>query len=154
MANTYTQLYIQIIFAVKGRNSLIKEKNREELQKYVYGIIENNHSKLIAIFCNPDHIHILIGLSPQKSISDLTRIIKSNSSKWINEKNWINGSFKWQEGYAAFSYSKSQLNKVIKHIENQPIHHKKTSFRDEYLSILKKSDIQYDDQFIFDFYNF
>ena len=128
MANTYTQIYVQIVFAVKGRQNLISEKNREQLEKYICGIISNKKSKPIAIYCNPDHTHILIGLHPTISISEIARDIKTNSSKWINDKKWIVGKFRWQEGYGAFTYSKSQIDVVVKYILNQPIHHKKTSY--------------------------
>ena len=141
MANTYTQLYIQIVFAVKGRQNLISEKNREAVEKYICGIISNKKCKPIAIYCNPDHVHILIGLHPAVSISDIVRDIKANSSKWINEQNWIKGKFSWQEGFGAFSYSKSQIDAVVKYILNQPKHHKKKTFKEEYLNFLNKFDI-------------
>ena len=134
MPNTYTQIYVQIVFAVKGRQNLIAEKHRDELEKYICGIISNKKSKPLAIYCNPDHTHILIGLNPNISISEMARDIKANSSKWINESNWIMGKFNWQEGYGAFTYSKSQIDTVVKYILNQPAHHKKTSFKDEYIT--------------------
>jgi REP element-mobilizing transposase RayT len=129
MPNTYTQLYVHIIFAVKGRQNLIPDKHREELEKYICGIIKNKKSKPLAIYCNPDHPHILIGLHPSISVSDITRDIKANSSKFINEKKWIKKKFQWQDGFGAFTYAKSQLDSVIKYILNQPHHHKKKSFR-------------------------
>ena len=149
MANTYTQIYVQIVFAVQNRKSLISEKYRNDLEKYISGIISNNSSKLLAIYCNPDHTHILIGLNPKISISDISRDIKSSSSKWINENNWISSKFSWQNGYGAFTYSKSQIDGVVKYILNQPEHHKKTSFKDEYLRILQQLDIKYDSQYLF-----
>ncbi len=152
MANTYSQLYIQIVFAVQGRQNLIAERNRILLEKYISGIIRNNKSKLLAIYCNPDHVHILIGLHPSIAISDITRDIKASSSKWINENNWINGLFRWQKGFGAFSYSKSQIDSVIKYILNQPEHHKKTTFKDEYLTLLQKFDIKFDNQYLFKWY--
>jgi len=150
MANTYTQLYIQIVFAVRGRQNLISESNREQLEKYICGIISNKKSKPLAIYCNPDHVHILIGLSPSVSISDLARDIKANSSRWINENNWINGKFYWQEGFGAFSYSKSQLDVVVKYILNQAMHHKRVTFREEYLDFLDKFKVDYDEKYLFD----
>ena len=108
MANTYTQMYVQIVFAVKGRKNLIIETYRDEIEKYICGIINNNKSKPLAIYCNPDHIHILIGMNPSTSLSDLVRDIKANSSRWINEKKWLSEPFRWQEGYGGFTYSKSQ----------------------------------------------
>lgn len=105
MPNTYTQIYIQIVFAVQGRNNLIQAKNREELHKFITGIVQNREHKMLAVFCMPDHIHILVGLKPTQSISDLVRDIKAGSSKFINDNKWIKGKFSWQNGYGAFSYS-------------------------------------------------
>ena len=122
-------MYVQIIFAVKGRRNLISETHRDEIEKYICGVINNNKSKPLAIYCNPDHIHVLIGMNPSLSISDLVRDIKANSSRWINEKKWISEQFRWQEGYGAFTYSKSQLDSVIKYIIDQPEHHKMWSFK-------------------------
>ena len=110
MANTYTQIYVQIVFAVKHRQNLISETNREKLEKYICGIISNKKSKPLAIYCNPDHTHVLIGLHPSVSISDMARDIKANSSKWINENNWLKQEFHWQTGCGAFTYSKSQVD--------------------------------------------
>ena len=152
MANTYTQMYVQIIFAVKGRRNLISETHRDEIEKYICGVINNNKSKPLAIYCNPDHIHVLIGMNPSLSISDLVRDIKANSSRWINEKKWISEQFRWQEGYGAFTYSKSQLDSVIKYIIGQPEHHKKWSFKHEYLELLKKYEIEFDEKYLFEWY--
>ena len=152
MANTYTQIYVQIVFAVQGRQNLISENHKNELEKYICGIIKNKKSKPLAIYCNPDHIHILIGLHPTISISDITRDIKTGSSKWINENHWMIGRFRWQEGYGAFTYSKSQIDIVVKYILNQREHHNKTTFREEYISILKKFGIEYDKQYLFEWY--
>ena len=149
MANTYTQLYVQIVFAVKGRQNLIKEGNRENLEKYICGIITNKRCKTLAIYCNPDHIHIFVGIHPNVSISELTRDIKSNSSKWINENNWMKVKFNWQEGFGAFTYAKSQKDVVVKYVLNQPIHHRKTSFKEEYISLLDKFDVEYGDKYLF-----
>jgi REP element-mobilizing transposase RayT len=138
---------------VAGRQSLIVEKQREQLEKYICGIVSNNKSKPLAIYCNPDHIHILIGLEPNKSISDMVRDIKSNSSRWLNENRWIKTKFRWQEGYGAFTYSKSQIDSVVKYILNQPEHHKKTTFKSEYLKILQQSDVEFDEQYLFEWYD-
>ena len=132
MANTYTQLYFQLVFAVQGKHNLIHESVREKIEKYMCGIISNNMSKPISIYCNPDHVHILIGIHPSISISDMARDIKASSSKWINENNWIGRKFNWQEGYGAFTYSKSQIDSVAKYILNQPVHHKKKSYKPEF----------------------
>lgn len=151
MANTYTQLLIQFVFAVRGHQNLIEEKNRERIEKYICGIISNKQSKPLAIYCNPDHCHILVGLNPLYSISDLVREVKSSSSKWINENRMIKGKFSWQEGYGAFSYARSQLDPVVQYIKNQPIHHRKESFKEEYTNFLKKFDVEYDETYLFDF---
>ena len=149
MANTYTQIYIQIIFAVKGRQNLISNNIKEELYKYITGIVTNEEQKLIAINGMPDHIHILIGLKPNKSLSDLVRNIKANSSRFINEMQWINGKFEWQTGFGAFSCSHSQLTNVINYIQNQEHHHKKKTFKEEYLEFLKSFDIDFEENYIF-----
>lgn len=149
MANTYTQIYIHIIFAVKGRQNLISNNIKEELYKYITGIVTNEEQKLIAINGMPDHIHVLIGLKPNKSLSDLVRDIKANSSRLINEKQWINGKFEWQTGYGAFTYSHSQLTNVINYIQNQEEHHKTKSFKEEYIEFLKSFDIDFEENYIF-----
>jgi len=152
MSNTYTQLYTQIVFAVKGRQNLISEKNREELEKYICGIINKRKSKALAIYCNPDHLHVLVSFNPTIAISDLTRDIKAGSSGFINDENWIRGKFQWQDGYGAFTYAKTQIDRVAKYILNQHEHHKKSSFKEEYLALLKEYEIAYDDQYLFDWY--
>ncbi len=149
MANTYTQMYVQLVFAVQGRQNLIREEIRENVEKYICGIVSNKKSKPIAIYCNPDHTHILIGLHPTISVSDMARDVKANSSKWINENGWIRGKFSWQEGFGGFTYSKSQIDRVVKYILNQPQHHQKTTFRDEYIDLLNKFNIDYDDKYLF-----
>ena len=150
MANTYSQIYIQIVFAVKGRQNLITKENREELHKFITGIVTNREQKLLAIFAMPDHVHILVGMKPSISISDLVRDIKAGSSKFINDSKWINGKFNWQEGFGAFSYSKSSINNVVKYILNQEERHKKKKFKEEYLDFLNKFDIDYDEKYVFD----
>ena len=151
MANTFTQIIVQIVFAVKGRQNLIEEKNRDRLEKYICGIVTNLKSKPLAIYCNPDHTHILLGLHPSIAISAMARDIKANSSKWVNEQQWINTKFNWQEGYGAFTYSKSQIDLVVKYILNQAEHHKKKSFREEYQEFLEKFEIVYDEKYLFDY---
>ncbi len=150
MPNTYSQIYIQIVFAVQGRQNLISKSHREELQKYINGIVQNRDQKLLSIFCMPDHTHLLIGMKPSLSISDLIRDIKAGSSKFINDNNWINGIFNWQTGFGAFSYSKGQIDSVIKYILNQEEHHKKSTFREEYTEFLKKYEIEYNDNYLFE----
>ena len=150
MANTYSQIYIQIVFAVKGRQNMIAKENREELHKFITGIVTNREQKLLAIFAMPDHVHILVGMKPSISISDLVRDIKAGSSKFINDSKWINGKFNWQEGFGAFSYSKSSFDNVVKYILNQEERHKKKKFKEEYLDFLNKFDIDYDEKYVFD----
>ena len=152
MANTYTQLYVQLVFSVKGRQNLINEKFRDELEKVISGIVSQQKSKTYAIYCNPDHAHIFVGLHPGISVSKLVEQVKSGSSNWLNEKKYIVGKFRWQDGFGAFTYSKSHIDKVVKYILNQPIHHKKQSFREEYLSFLNKFEVDYDPKYLFDWY--
>ncbi|MFC2130157.1 IS200/IS605 family transposase [Bacteroidota bacterium] len=154
MANTYTQIFIHSIFVVKGRQNLIPSDKKEELNKYITGIIQNKEHKLYIINGMPDHIHILFGLNPNESLSSLMKEVKRVSSLFINQNRWVTGKFEWQPGYGAFSYSKSQTAKVYKYIENQENHHKRVTFKEEYIELLKKFEIEYDDKFIFeDVYN-
>lgn len=150
MPNTYTQLYIQIVFAVKGRENLISKNNREELHKYITGIVQNREQKLLSVFCMPDHVHLLVGIKPSVSISDLVRDIKAGSSGFVNQRRWVKGKFNWQEGFGAFSYSRSQIDFVIKYILNQEEHHRKKSFKEEYLELLKEFDVDYNEKYLFD----
>ncbi len=150
MANTYSQIYIQIVFAVKGRQNLISSKWKDELFKYITGIVTNEGQKLIAINGMPDHVHILIGLKPNKALSDLVRDIKANSSRFINEKAWINGKFEWQTGFGAFTYSHSQLTNVINYIQNQEEHHKSKTFKEEYVEFLKLYNVDFKNEYLFD----
>jgi putative transposase len=150
MANTYTQIYIQVVFAVQGRQNLIKKEHKEELHKYITGIISNKGQKLIAINCMPDHTHIFMGVKPTIALSDLVRDIKNNSSTFINSKRWVRGKFNWQEGFGGFSYGHSQIDTVVKYIQNQEKHHAKKSFKEEYLALLRKFEIEYDDRYVFD----
>jgi putative transposase len=151
MPNTYSQLYIQVVFAVQGRKSFIKESFREELQKYIAGIISGQKQKLMAIYCMPDHTHIFLSMKPNLCISDLVRDIKSNSSSFLKEKEYVN-QFSWQEGFGAFSYSKSQAKNVIDYVLNQPERHKATNFKDEYIGLLEKFEIEFDEKYLFEFY--
>ncbi|SRR5258705_2830901 len=150
MPNTYSQIYIQIVFAVSERHNLIPKIHREELHKYITGIVQNREQKLLSIFCMPDHVHLLVGMNPNITISDLTRDIKAGSSKFINDNRWLKGKFNWQEGFGAFSYSRSQVDDVIKYILNQEEHHKKKTFRQEYIEFLKKFEIAYDEKYLFE----
>ena len=148
MSNTYTQIHLQLIFAVKHRASLINSVWKDELYRYITGIIQTQKHKLIIINGVSDHIHILIGFKPHQSLSDLMQDIKGSSSKWINEKKFTSGKFAWQEGYGAFSYSHSHLNKVINYITNQEQHHRKVTFIEEYKSFLKAYEIEFDERYI------
>jgi len=139
------------VFAVDGRLSLIRPEFKEELYKCVTGIVRNNKQKLIAINGMPDHVHILIGLKPAMALADLVRDIKADSSDFINRNNWVRGRFSWQEGYGAFSYGHSQLDTIIRYIQNQEQHHRRRSFKDEYLAWLKKFEVPFEDKYIFEF---
>ena len=149
MANTYTQIYIHVVFAVESRQHLIKPEHNDELQKYITGIVSGQKQKLIAINNMPDHVHLLIGPQPDSALSDLVRDIKVGSSGFINRKRWVVGRFGWQEGFGAFSYSRSQLDAVIRYIQNQQQHHAKQTFRQEYIALLEKFDVEYDGRYIF-----
>jgi REP element-mobilizing transposase RayT len=150
MANTYSQIYIHIVFSVKGRQNLILKSFREELHKYITGIVQNRDQKMLAVYCMPDHTHILIGLRPSISISDLVRDIKAGSSKFINDKKKVQRKFNWQEGFGVFSYSRSQVDNVIRYILKQEEHHKKKTFKEEYIDLLKKFEIEYDEKYLFE----
>ncbi len=152
MAGTYSQVYIQVVFAVKGRQNLISEEWKEDLHKYIAGIIKGKGQKSIIVNGMPDHIHSFIGLKPAMAISDLVRDIKNNSSDFINDHKFIRGHFSWQKGYGAFSYSHSHIENVFNYIKNQDKHHKKTTFREEYLAFLKKFGIEFDDKYLFEWY--
>src|SRR2546428_8982781 len=151
MANTFSQIYIQAVFAVSSRQSLIKPEFKEELSKYVTGIVRNQGQKLISINGMPDHIHILIGLKPAMAFADLVREVKADSSNFVNEKKFVRGRFSWQEGYGAFSYGHSQLDAVIHYIRNQEKHHQRRSFRNEYLTLLRRFDIAFEEKYVFKF---
>jgi REP-associated tyrosine transposase len=149
MANTYSQIYIQIVFAVESRQNLIDPKHNDELQKYITGIVTAQRHKLIEINNMPDHVHLLIGQRPDSALSDLVGDIKSGSTNFINRRRWVRGRFNWQEGFGAFSYSRSQLDTVVRYIKNQQRHHRTRSFRDEYVTLLDKFDVPYDERYIF-----
>lgn len=149
MANTYTQVHIQAVFAVQNRQSLISDVWKDELYKYITGILQNNGHKMLQINGMTDHIHLLFGMRPMQSLSNLMQQIKQDSSKWVNQQRLVNGRFSWQAGYGAFSYSRSQLPAVIAYIQNQDKHHKKKTFREEYLEFLEKWEVDYDEEYIF-----
>ena len=149
MANTYTQLHIHIVFSVQNRMSFISTRWRDELYKYITGIVQNNNHKLLAIGGMPDHIHILIGFRPSQTLSNLVQDIKGDSSKWINQNRLVPGHFSWQEGYGAFSYSKSSLGSVVLYIMSQKEHHRERTFNDEYLKLLDEFEVDFDERYIF-----
>jgi len=155
MANTYTQLYVQLIFAPKGRKKMIPKTHKEEVQKYITGIIqdERRKHKLLAINCMPDHIHIFVGLHPAQSISNLVSDIKTASTKFIKKQSWMPYAFEWQVGFGAFTYSKSHIDRVVKYILNQEEHHRKKTFKEEYLDFLNKFDVSYNEKYLFEFYH-
>ncbi|MFN5170711.1 MAG: IS200/IS605 family transposase [Cyclobacteriaceae bacterium] len=149
MANTYTQLHVQFVFAVQNRRSLIQPAWEEELFKYMTGIVKNHKHKMIAINGMPDHVHLFVGLHPAQSISDLMQIVKGESSEWINKKGFVSGKFRWQEGYGAFSYGHSQVEQVYRYVMNQKEHHKSRTFQNEYTELLKKFEVLFDERYIF-----
>jgi len=153
MPGTFSQIYIQVVFAVKGRDNLIKPIWEEELYKYITGIVQNKGQKMLAINGMPDHIHFLIGMKPSCCLSDLIREIKKSSNSFIKEKKYSNYKFEWQEGYGAFSYNHSMLDNVINYIMNQTEHHKKKTFREEYEEFLKIFEIEYKDEYLFEWIN-
>jgi putative transposase len=152
MANTYTQLNTHAVFSVKGRENLLSEKIRNELFPYISGIIKNINNYPLAVNGYKDHVHVFFELNPTCTISDILNKLKSNSSKWINDQKFLPGKFYWQEGYGAFSYSRSQRHDVIQYIMNQEQHHKQTSFREEYLKLLENFEVDYDMRYLFEFY--
>lgn len=153
MAGTYSQIYIQYVFTVKGRRNLLEKTWRQEVFKYMAGIIKAKDQKPIIVNGTADHVHVFVGLKPSMSISDLIRDIKNNSSKFINEQGWVNGKFSWQEGYGVFSYAHSQIENVYQYILKQEEHHRRKTFRDEYLDFLQKFDVEYDEKYLFDWLN-
>jgi putative transposase len=136
MPNRYSRIYLQFVFAVKGRRSLIAKENKEELHKYITGLVQHRSAKMLAVHCMPDHIHLFVGFKPVIPISDFVKQIKVESNEFINGKGWINGKFSWQEGYGVFSYSHSHIDTVVKYVLNQEQHHQKSNFREEYHSLL------------------
>jgi len=153
MANTFSQIYIQTVFAVSGRLGLITSDFKEELYKYITGIVKKKGQKLISINGMADHLHILIGLKPAMALADLVRDIKSDSSEWVNRKKLSRGKFAWQEGYGAFSYGHSQLDTIVRYIINQEKHHQRRTFKTEYLTLLRKFEIEFKEEYVFEFYD-
>lgn len=153
MPNTYSQITVHSVFAVKNRDNFITKDWRDTLHQYISGIITNKGAKSLAVGGWKDHVHILFGMPVTMCISDFMGTVKANSSKWINEQHFLKSKFQWQEGYGAFSYARSQRNIVINYIMNQEEHHRTKSFREEYLKMLSDFDVVYDDKYLFEFYD-
>ncbi|MFT4204363.1 MAG: IS200/IS605 family transposase [Chitinophagaceae bacterium] len=150
MAGTFTQLYVQYVFAVKGRENLLQKPWRDEVFKYIAGIIKGKNQKPIIVNGVADHIHAFVGIKPSMNISDLIRDIKNNATNFINDQKFIKGKFSWQEGFGAFSYAQSQIDHVYQYIANQEQHHQKRTFREEYIDFLQKFEVEYDEKYLFD----
>jgi putative transposase len=148
MANTYTQLYIQFVFAVQNRESLIQPAWKNDLYKYITGIVQENSHKLIAINGTSNHLHVFVGYKPHQPIPDLLQDIKGSSSVWINQQHLVGGTFRWQQGYGAFSYSVSSIDRVVKYIKNQEEHHRKITFNEEYIELLKKYEVLFNEKYL------
>ena len=151
MPNTYSKIFIQIVFVVKGRENLIHKEGKQEVNKYISGIISSKGQKSIIVNGMPNHIHAFVGLKPDMSVSDLAREIKNNSTRFINQRFASNHHFAWQTGFGAFSYAESQVDRVYNYILNQEEHHKKKTFKEEYLELLHEFQIEYDERYLFDF---
>jgi REP element-mobilizing transposase RayT len=151
MPDTFSQIYLQFVFAVKGRQSLIAKQHKEELHKYMTGLVQNRKAKMLAVHCMPDHAHIFVGFKPSVLISDFVKEIKVESNEFINNKKWISGRFAWQEGYGVFSYSHSHIDRVVKYVMKQETHHHKKTFRQEYHELLEKFQVSFDEKYLFDF---
>jgi REP element-mobilizing transposase RayT len=153
MAGTYSQIYVQIVFAVNGRENLLQKPWRDEVFKYITGIVKGKSQKSIIVNGVANHVHLFIGLKPSMSLSDLVRDIKNNSSNFINDHKFVRGKFSWQEGFGSFSYSHSQIEQVYQYILNQEDHHRKRTFKEEHMDFLKKFDVEYDEKYLFEWYN-
>lgn len=153
MPNTFSQIYLQFVFAVKHRQSLIPAAHKEELHKYITGLVQNRKAKMLAVHCMPDHAHVFVGFKPTILIADFVKEIKVESNEFINDKKWIATKFSWQEGYGVFSYSHSHIDNVVKYVLNQEQHHRKKTFRQEYVDFLQKFEIPFEERFLFDFFD-
>ena len=151
MPNIFSQIYLQFVFAVKGRQNLVPKQHKEELHKYMTGLVQNRKAKMLAVHCMPDHTHLFVGFKPSVLISDFIKEIKVESNEFIAGKRWVREKFNWQEGYGVFSYSHSHVDKVIKYILNQEQHHRKLTFRNEYHELLEKFKISFEEKYLFDF---
>ena len=153
MANTYHQIYLQFVFAVQYRQCLITREHKEELHKYMTGLAQHRKAKMLAIHCMPDHAHLFVGFDPAVFIPDFVKEIKVASNEFVNNKKWTKTKFAWQQGYGVFSYSRSHIDNVIKYVLNQEQHHKKKTFRQEYVEFLKKFEVPYEEKYLFEFFD-
>jgi len=153
MANTFSQIYLQFVFAVQNRQCLIAKDHKEELHKYITALVQNRKAKMLAVNCMPDHTHLFVGFKPTILISDFVKEIKIESNGFVNSKNWVRGKFNWQEGYGVFSYSHSHIDAVVKYVLNQEEHHQQKTFKQEYLQMLNKAEIPYEERYLFDFFD-
>lgn len=153
MAGTFSQIYLQFVFAIQGRQSLIPKEHKEELHKYITSLVQARNAKLLAVHCMPDHLHLFTGVKPSVYIPDFVKEIKVESNEFIRNKHWLKGAFHWQEGYGVFSYGHSQLDTVCKYVLNQEEHHRKKTFREEYHEFLRKFSVSYEERFLFDWIN-
>ena len=153
MANTYTQLYTHLVFAVKYRKALIRPSFREETERYMTGLLQQKGHKLLAIYLMPDHAHILIGQNPALSLSETVNVLKTETTNFIKDKRFTPFKFQWQNGFGAFSHSRKELDNVVKYILNQPEHHRKMTFREEYMSLLRRFEIDFEEKYLFDFFD-
>lgn len=151
MPNTFSQIYLQFVFAVKGRQSLIPKQHKEELHKYITSLVQARKAKMLAVHCMPDHTHLFVGFKPSVLISDFVKQIKVESNEFINSKKWTNDAFNWQEGYGVFSYGHSQIDVVCKYVMNQETHHRRKTFKEEYHTFLEKFAVSYEEKYLFDF---
>jgi len=152
MANTFHQIHLQFVFAARHRQSMIPKEHKEELHKYITGLVQNRKAKMLAVHCMPDHIHIFAGLRPMIFIPDFVKEIKVESNEFINDKKWTKSKFEWQDGYGVFSYSHSHIDNVVRYVLNQEEHHKKKTFRQEYHEFLQKFEIPFEEKYLFEFF--
>jgi len=153
MANTYTQLYIQFVFVVEGRDNVIPKAHKDSVERYMTGLVQERKHKMLAISCMPNHTHLFIGYNPAQSMPDFVSDVKTAATKFIKKQPWMPFNFSWQRGYGAFSYSRSHIDRVVKYILNQEEHHKQKTFKEEYLEMLQKFEVEYDERYLFEFYD-
>ncbi|MGV3601589.1 MAG: IS200/IS605 family transposase [Dyadobacter fermentans] len=153
MPNTYSQIYLQFVFSVRHRQCLIPKRHKDELHRYMTGLVQNRNAKMLAVHCMPDHTHLFVGFRPSISISDFVKEIKVESNQFVNAKKWTRHKFEWQEGYGVFSYSQSHIDSVIRYIQGQEEHHRKRTFGEEYRDLLRKFQVSFEERYLFDFFD-